>query len=412
MAFIGARTPAGTLSDPEGKEGTIELAVTMGIKGAGDMSAAAFGKAATDLGATFSVQSDVYSTFINLQAPAANLPAAVALLGDALQHPRFDQAEWDTTIAKTLSELAERESDVGDVSSRYALASLLPKLPGLPAIDSSIGSTRSVTRDEASATYARMFSPATVTFYSVGPVPLDEVVAALEASFGDWSSAAEPLPPAERRAVTIPAGRKVLLVPETGASQSAIYIATAAPGLDEAGNAEAVAVYRLLGADFISRINSVVREDYGYTYGTGGKLLDFVRHGSAMAIDAPVTREFTGAALQEMLKGYATLATEPVRDDELERSITSTYADMAGTAETSHGLFDAIWEAMIAGTTLEEQHAVRVAITELDLAKVRERAEAMAATDNALIVVVGDVDVVKPQLEAMGLTVEVVERNL
>ncbi len=312
MAFLGARSAAGTLSDPEGREGTIELAAVMGTNGAGDLGPAAFGKAATDMGATFSVQLDVYSTFINVQMPPESFAPAVAMLGDALQRPRFEAAEWATVKAKTLSALAERESDVSDVASRYALAALLPKPPGQPAIDNSIASTRAVTREDAMAIYRRVFSPETVTFYSVGPVPLADVVAALESAFGGWRSDAVPLPAPPPRQVTIRSGRRVLLVPEPGAAQSAIYIATPAPGYDERGNEEAFAVFRLLGEDFISRINAVIREDLGYTYGTGGKLLDFVRSGTAMVIDAPVTREHTGDALSEMLKGYASLAAEPV----------------------------------------------------------------------------------------------------
>lgn len=412
MAYLGVQSPAGTLSDPEGKEGTIELATVTATNGAGDLGPAEFGRAVSDLGSTITVQLDLYSTFINLQAPADTYGASVRLLADAVQRPRFDASEWDTVMAKTLSALGERESDVTDVSSRYALASMLPKLPGQPAIDNSIVSTKSVTREDAMAVFARVFSPKTVTFYSVGPVPLADVVAALEASFGSWTSDAEPLPAPLPRSVTIPAGGKVLLVPEPGASQSSIYVATAAPGLDDAHNAEAIATVRLLGDDFISRINSVIREDLGYTYGTAGKILDFVRSGSAMAIDAPVTRESTGAALDEMLDGYASLATEAVRDDELQRTITSTYADLAGTAETSQGLFDAIWGAMIVGSSLDEQYRVRLALTGLKLDDVVAEAEKLASTDDALIVVVGDVDIVKPQLEALGLAVEVVERNL
>ncbi|HQZ14118.1 MAG TPA: pitrilysin family protein, partial [Devosia sp.] len=41
MAFLAARSAAGTLSDPEGREGTIELAAVMGTNGAGDLGPAA-----------------------------------------------------------------------------------------------------------------------------------------------------------------------------------------------------------------------------------------------------------------------------------------------------------------------------------------------------------------------------------
>ena len=45
-------------------------------------------------------------------------------------------------------------------------------------------------------------------------------------------------------------------------------ISPAAPGAPDPQRAEATAVMRLLGDDFNGRLNSVIREEKGYTYGT------------------------------------------------------------------------------------------------------------------------------------------------
>src|SRR5690606_23948243 len=143
---------------------------------------------------------------------------------DALRRPRFDAAEWDIAVAATIDMLASREGDLPDVAARAAEVALFPKRPGEAAIDRSIASVRSVTREDARAAYARIFTPTGVTYSSVGPRQLAEVVAALEARLSDWTAGAEPFPPVVHRPAEFPDTTRVLLVPEPGASQSSIYL--------------------------------------------------------------------------------------------------------------------------------------------------------------------------------------------
>src|SRR5690606_13807598 len=189
-----------------------------------------------------------------------------------------------------------------------------------------------------------LFVPDGLTFYSVGAPSVGEVAAALEQSFGDWRSATVPMPQRQRPSAAFVPGQRVVLVPKPGASQSVVLIATPAPGTDLPGQPEAIAVSRLLGDDFISRINAVIREAKGYSYGTSGEVIDTVRGASYMTIAAPVERDHTGDALADMLAGYASLASEPVRPDEVNRTVTDTLTMIAGTAETASTLFDAVRE--------------------------------------------------------------------
>src|SRR5690606_9450262 len=104
------------------------------------------------------------------------------------------------------------------------------------AIDHSLASVRGIGRAEALAAFPRLFSPATVSFISVGPTPLTEITAALEAAFGDWTTEALPFPAVSREPATFPTGRRVLVVAEPGATQAALYVAVPAPGPAEPGH--------------------------------------------------------------------------------------------------------------------------------------------------------------------------------
>lgn len=406
MSYVAATSSAGTTSVPAGKEGIAEMAANMATRGADALDFQAFAKAAKDLDADLSGSADYEAAFVTLSVPSENLAAAVPLLASALRAPRFDEEAWDTLIEETVFDLARRDEDLEELAQRVAEAKLLIPGPGEPAVDRSVRSVRSITRDETRAFFAELFAPAGLTFLSVGPMPVEAVAAELERSFGDWASAAVPLQPRPRPFATYPESQRVVFVPKPGASQSVVLVATPAAGSAEPGHAEAITVSRLLGDDFISRINAVIREAKGYSYGTSGEVIDTVRGPTYMAIAAPVERDHTGDALADMLAGFGTLIAEPVRPDEVNRTVTDTLTTIAGTAETAAALFEAAREQAGIGSSLEEEHARRLAVTELGAETVRPVAETLADLSRALIVVVGDPDTVLPQLDSLGLVAE------
>lgn len=267
--------------------------------------------------------------------------------------------------------------------------------------------------EDARATFARMFMPSNVTFYSVGATPLAEIAAALEREFGDWTSDAEPLVSPPLESPTFPSSRRVSLVPEpAGAAQAAIFVGMPAPGYDDPGRAEGEVTFNVLIRDFLSRINSVIREEKGYTYGSDGALYGTVRKGSLMSLEAPVETGVVGAALDEIFKELESIVADPPRPDEVRRSVIDSYTVLAEAAETAQGLFDDLWEQLAMGSTLEERYDVRKAVTQVTLPGVQAEAARLAATGSALVVVVGDPEIAVPQLELLGYTVDVVERSL
>ena len=251
-----------------------------------------------------------------------------------------------------------------------------------------------------------------MTFYSVGPMPVATVAASLEKAFGAWTSDAAGYAVEQAPAAHFVGDQKVLLVPEPGASQSALFVARPAPGTDESERAESTAVSNLLGADFSSRLNSVIREEKGYSYGVSSYLMSPMKAGSGLVVATTVERANTGPAITEILKGFAGLTTLPIAQDEVDRTVTVYRRALAGSAETSAGLFSSLIGAVGSGSTLEDQQGRMAARTKLTLDAVQKQALALSSLDPSLIVVAGDPDVVMPQLAAIGLKdVQVVKRE-
>lgn len=411
VAYIAASANGGWYNAPAGKEGLLSMACDMAVRGAGDRPYGAYVKAAKDIGASVSCRADTAATMLVLSVPADSLDGGVALLADAVQRPRFDHAEWAISQAETLDWLARREADLAGVADQAANALLLAPTARQPGPDWNAAAVRSIGREEARDAFAAMFKPQALTFYSVGPLPIERVAESLEKSFGEWRDSGPGYAVTVPHAASFGPGRQILLVPEPGASQAALYVARPAPGLDQPGRSEAVGVARLLGGDFSSRLNSVIREEKGYSYGVDSYLMDVLRKDSALVVATTVARDNTGAALEEILKGFAGMATLPVAEEEVNRTVTLYRQVLAGEAETSAGLGGDLLGAVGSGSTLEETHNWRRQKAELKLDAVARQAVALASLDPALIVVAGDPDIILPQLKAIGFAdVELVAR--
>src|SRR5690606_33597053 len=153
--------------------------------------------------------------------------------------------------------------------------------------------------------------------------------------------------------------------------------------------AAATAVARLLGGDFLSRLNSVIREEKGYSYGVSAGLLNNIGAGAALYASAPVDREHTGAALAEVFAGFESLESVPPAQAELDRTVTSYRMALAGIAETGSGLFSTILSNDGIGETLEDYYARLRAVIGLDIEEVRAQARALASLERSYVAIAG-----------------------
>lgn len=412
LAFVGAVARGGWSSVPAGKEGLFDLATGMATRGAGERGFADFARTSKDIGATVGATVGYVASTLTLEVPPAALDEGVALLADAVRRPRFDAAEWQVLTAETRDWLAQREADLRNVAYRQGKSVIFPAAPGEPYFDWSFASLDAASLDDAKEAFGELFVPGGMSFLSVGPQPVAEVAASLDKAFGGWSDDADAVVPVGRKPAQFPGQRRIVLVPEPGASQTAIMVARAIPGFEEAGDAEAEAVLRLLGKDFTGRLNSVIREEKGISYGVYGHVLSGQPRGSAMIIETTVQRDDTGTAITEIFNGFDSLAKRPVEQEELDRTVRTYRRAMSSVAETSRELFGTLISLEGDGRTFDSMFSRMETVAGLTLDPVRKKAADLAPLDQALMVLVGDPDAVLPQLQAIGLTdVVLVERE-
>jgi predicted Zn-dependent peptidase len=165
----------------------------------------------------------------------------------------------------------------------------------------------------------------------------------------------------------------------------------------------------VLGGNFLSRINMDLRETKGWSYGAYG-FLGLNVYAAPYQVSAPVQADRTADAIRALNQQIGSfLGAKGVTQEELTRTIAASTQELPGRFETS----DSVLGAMMTNSLYRrpdnyyELLAGKYrALTQAEL----DQAMRQAVTGEGFVwVVVGDAANVKPQLDKLGIPVEVIE---
>src|SRR5690349_187376 len=315
LATAALLLDAGGARETEGREGTATVLAKCLEEGTTTRDSAAFALALEGLGAELSTSVDWDSVRVGVSVPVALLPRAVALLAEATRAPRLDPADVARVRDDEVTALrmdwaqpgpradAALRMDLFGVAERYGRP-----LHGDPT------SVAAVTVEDVVAFHESWLKRPGVLLVAGDLEQLDLAelgAAAFAGAAGQAPVAAGPL------GVPIAAGRRVLLVDRPGSVQSTLRLGHRAP---ERANPDYVAmtlVATVLGGAFTSRLNHLIREVKGYTYGIRADFAMTRRFGR-FGISTSVQTAVTTPALTDTVGEVARTRIDGVTEEELE----------------------------------------------------------------------------------------------
>jgi predicted Zn-dependent peptidase len=132
-----------------------------------------------------------------------------------------------------------------------------------------------------------------------------------------------------------------------------------------------------------------------------------VEHRVPYIVFAPVQANRTGdsiKAIQDQLTGF--LGADGVTSAELERTINGAIRELPGTFETSTAILDALADNALYDRPDDYYETITSRLRSLDAADLDAAARAVIDPAKLVWVVVGDAAQVRPQLDALGIPVE------
>ncbi|MFC0598965.1 M16 family metallopeptidase [Streptomyces palmae] len=394
-------------AEPAGLDGVATIMARALSEGTDKHSAEEFAAELERCGATLDAHADHPGVRVSLEVPVSRLARGLGLLADALRAPAFPDGEVERLVANRLDEIPHELANPARRASMALSKELFPadSRPSRPRQ----GTEETVRRIDATAVrafYEAHVRPSTSTAVVVGDltgVDLDQVLAD---TLGSWSGG--PAPQRTYPAITADDTARVVIVDRPGAVQTQLLIGRiGADRHDRVWPAQVLGTY-CLGGTLTSRLDQVLREEKGYTYGVRsfGQVLRSMPDGSGaamLAITGSVATEVTGPALEDTWRVLRTLAEEGLTDEERDVAVQNLVGVAPLKFETA---------AAVAGTLADqvEQHLPDDFQAHL-YARLAETGtvEATAAVVNAfpvdrlVTVLVGDAAAIEEPVRALGI---------
>ncbi len=402
---------AGYAADAPNGRGLQNLVLSLLEEGTTTRSSQQLAEEQERLGAQINTGGSADRSTVRMTALSANLAPSLDLLADIVRNPAFNQAELDRVRAQALTAIAQQMKTPNAMAARVIPALLYGETH--PYATTAIGDEAAVTgftRGDLVSFQQSWLRPDKLEIFVVSDRPLAEIQAALEQRFGEWRPAAVPAgqkqflaPPAR------PTEPKIFLIDRPQSPQSIIVAGQVTP-VDPRGDITALtSANDVIGGNFLARINMDLRETKGWSYGVRGAP-SLNEHAVPYIITAPVQANRTGESIAALAQQYRTfLTSEGTTDAELTRIIANNIQQLPGRFETSSAVLGAMMSNDMFGRPDDYYEQLAGLYRGQTRASLDAAARAAIAPEGFTYVVVGDAAQIRPQLEKLGMPIEVVQ---
>ncbi|MFE8013168.1 M16 family metallopeptidase [Streptomyces antibioticus] len=394
-------------AEPAGLDGVATIMARAFSEGTDKHSAEEFAAELERCGATLDAHADHPGVRLSLEVPVSRLPKALGLVADALRAPAFADSEVERLVRNRLDEIPHELANPSRRAAKELSKELFPATARMSRPRQGTAETvENIDSAAVRAFYEKHVRPATASAVVVGDLTGVDLEALLGDTLGAWTgSQAQPLPVAP---VTADDAGRVVIVDRPGAVQTQLLIGRiGADRHDRVWAAQVLGTY-CLGGTLTSRLDRVLREEKGYTYGVRafGQVLRSAPDGSGaalLAISGSVDTPNTGPALDDLWKVLRTLAAEGLTDAERDVAVQNLVGVAPLKYETA---------AAVAGTLADqvEQHLPDdYQATLYQQLAATGTVEATAAAVNAfpvdrlVTVLVGDASQIRDAVAALGI---------
>ncbi len=363
-------------------------------------------EAAERLGAGIQAGAGWETTAGTIEVPRRNLAAALDLLADVMLEPTFPEEEVVRLRDERVNSLLQARADPRRRAERaFAATIYAASSPFARPVAGTEETVPTLDRDALAALYPELLDPRRATFLVAGDVAGIPVVDLVGERFGRWTGRGEPPGPVPLDATPHPVGRRVVIVDRPGSPQTEVRIGHVGLPRHIPDYHAVVVMSAILGGLFDSRLQRLLREERGYTYGVHAGF-DLRRVPGPFAVRMAVQTEVTVPAVHDALDVLARMPAEPPTGQELDAARDFLIGVFPLRFESSSQVVGAIAGLVSLGLPDDELDRYRPAIAAVTAEQVLAAAAHVRAAD-ASVVLVGDAARIEPGLREMLGPVEV-----
>jgi zinc protease len=393
---LGIRSGAWT----EHKPGVAAMAMSMLSQGTKNRTAKQMAEVLESNAISLTGSAAMDTASISGSALADKAELAMELLADMARNPVFPKEEYNILSSQTLVSLAISTKTPEYLADREFRRRIYGDHPYARTETGEVADVRAIRVDDMQEWFASNVRPENCTLYLAGDINADTGFALAEKYLGDWNAEGDlnlpPLPALPEINET-----QILVYDRPGSEQSQIRVGHVSVGRTDPDYSKASVMSSILGGSFNSRLNKAIRVDKGLTYGARGGLAPR-RFAGEFQISTFSKTVSTADTIQVILDVVKTMQEENPTDTELQDTKTFVTGSYAGSRETPEATISDLWLLETQSLPSNYQKILLGEVTKTTADQVRSVAEKLIHRQALMIVVVGEAEKIKADLERIA----------
>jgi len=398
IVHLNLISSAGSKFDPNEKKGLSFLTSSLADEGAGEYDSLKLSEELEFLGSSVSISSDSDSMFYGMLSLSENFDRTLGLYRDIIIRPRFEEKDFLREKKKAELRVLQSKDNPGYLASVIFEKLVFGQIPySLPDIGTEVTIGRILNRD-VKMFHETLITPDNSVLIAIGNIDQNVLLDKLNASFSNWNHYP---PPIFEMSVPESAKAGIYLVHKKDAAQTELRIGHLSSGRTSSDYFAKMVLNNVLGGQFSSRINLNLRENKGFTYGAHSAFT-YNQNASYFIVSAAVNIQNTAESVSEIFYELDRIRRD-ITDKELRLAKSSIIRKYPSQFETYGQIARNLMNKIIFSLpdNYFDQFAVNVKNVELN--DVVKAAVTNILTDKLITLAVGDRDIIKPQLEKLGM---------
>ena len=392
----------GKINDPQGIKGLTSTMTEMLTEGTARRTSFEIAEEVDRLGGGLSASASGDNTIVSASALSIYQKEILDLMADILLNPSFPENELALIKENKKQNLIMQRSQPNFLADERQMKVLFGEHP-YAIITSTAESIDRISTEKLKELHKKVLIPNNAVFVAVGDLKTDEFLAELESLLGNWEKNSFDQP--EFAAMPEKTERKIYLVHRPDSAQSFINLGNLGMARNNPDYFPTLLMNQVLGGGSSSRLFMNIREEKGYTYGAYTDF-DVRRLGGIYGASAEVRSEVTGAALKEFFYEFERIRREEIPEQELIDAKSYLTGVFPLRLETQEGLTNQVLSIEINDLPKDYLQTYCDNINAVTLENVQAMAQKYLKLDEMAIVVVGDKDVIKEQIQEFAPSIE------
>ena len=395
-------THAGSMADPQGKEGLASLTAQVMKRGTASRKALEIDDALGNLGTSLDSNARRETATLSLEVLKRNLAPALTVVADVAIHPSFPSDELERERQLRMAELSQEENEPGSISMRVSSMLLYGRNHPYGRATSGYPSTvEKLSREDLTRFHETYWTPGQSALILVGDISLTEATELAKHSFGDWKGAAPKM-------IDVPAPTpvgpgKVFLINRPDAAQTFVAEILPGPARSSPDYYSFTLANAVWGGAAGARLGMNLREDKGYSYGVFSGPAPGAKYTMWRASGGVQTNK-TKESVVEFEKELKYIAGDkPITDKELVDAKHTRVRGYAQQFESMDRVAGQIQELWTFGLPMNELQREPDELEKASLTSVNAVAQDYAKPSGATLLLVGDLSKIEAGIRELNL---------